>query len=128
MASEKQLAANRANAKKSSGPKTTAGKLTSSRNARRHGLSIPLAIDTAASSEAAALARALADGVSSANEPAMDYAQAHIKLKHIQDERNRLMAAFDADQPDVRTLRRVAALDRYERYQNTKRRRAARGL
>jgi hypothetical protein len=38
MATEKQIAANRANAKKSSGPRTTIGKQKSSRNATRHGL------------------------------------------------------------------------------------------
>jgi hypothetical protein len=38
MTSDKQLAANRLNAKKSSGPKTLSGKLQSSQNAWRHGL------------------------------------------------------------------------------------------
>jgi hypothetical protein len=38
MASEKQIAANRRNALLSSGPKTKAGKMASSRNALRHGL------------------------------------------------------------------------------------------
>jgi len=38
MASEKQIIANRANAKKSTGPKTEAGKRNSSRNALKHGL------------------------------------------------------------------------------------------
>jgi hypothetical protein len=87
-----------------------------------------LAIDTAASSEAAALAQILADGDPSAIESAMGYAQAHIELKRIQTERNRLLASFDVEQPDMRTLWRVAALDRYERYPNSKRRRAAREL
>ena len=36
--SEKQLAANRRNAKKSTGPKTTAGKVRARRNSLRHGL------------------------------------------------------------------------------------------
>ena len=49
MASEKQIAANRANAKRSTGPKTAAGKLRSSRNAFRHGLSGPLPSDPATS-------------------------------------------------------------------------------
>jgi hypothetical protein len=39
MPSERQIAANRANAKRSTGPKTIAGKLRSSRNAIKHGLS-----------------------------------------------------------------------------------------
>lgn len=38
MATEKQIAANRLNAKKSTGPKTRAGKIKSSVNALRHGL------------------------------------------------------------------------------------------
>ena len=41
LATEKQIAANRANAKRSTGPKTAAGKQKSSRNAYRHGLSGP---------------------------------------------------------------------------------------
>ena len=43
MATEKQIAANRANARRSTGPKTVAGKMASSRNAFRHGLSLALA-------------------------------------------------------------------------------------
>ena len=39
MASQKQIEANRANAKKSTGPKTVAGKLRSRQNAWKHGLS-----------------------------------------------------------------------------------------
>ncbi len=38
MASEKQIAANRQNARKSTGPKTDAGKQRSRQNAFRHGL------------------------------------------------------------------------------------------
>ena len=45
MASEKQIAADRANAKKSTGPRTSAGRAKSSRNAYRHGLSVPMQPD-----------------------------------------------------------------------------------
>ncbi len=38
MASEKQIAANRQNAQRSTGPRTTQGKLTTSQNALKHGL------------------------------------------------------------------------------------------
>lgn len=41
----RQLAANRRNALLSTGPKTTTGKRSSSRNAHRHGLSIPVSLD-----------------------------------------------------------------------------------
>jgi hypothetical protein len=51
MASEKQIAANRANAMRSTGPKPAAGKLRSSRNAFRHGLSRPLPSDPATSAK-----------------------------------------------------------------------------
>ena len=42
MASELQIAANRRNAQKSTGPKTADGKKRSSKNAYRHGLSLPM--------------------------------------------------------------------------------------
>jgi hypothetical protein len=42
MASEKQIAANRRNATKSTGPRSLAGKQRASRNAYRHGLSLPI--------------------------------------------------------------------------------------
>ena len=41
----RQLAANRRNARLSTGPKTTTGKRSSSRNAHRHGLSTPVTLD-----------------------------------------------------------------------------------
>lgn len=42
MATERQIAANRANARKSTGPRSSAGKRRSGKNAIRHGLSVPL--------------------------------------------------------------------------------------
>jgi hypothetical protein len=42
MASEKQIAANRHNASKSTGPRSSAGKKRASRNAYRHGLSLSI--------------------------------------------------------------------------------------
>jgi hypothetical protein len=42
MASARQIAANRRNAQKSTGPKSESGKKRSSKNAYRHGLSVPM--------------------------------------------------------------------------------------
>ena len=52
MATEKQLRANRENAKKSTGPKTSGGRARSSRNALSHGLSLPLTLDAGAAAKA----------------------------------------------------------------------------
>jgi hypothetical protein len=128
MATEKQIAANRANAKRSTGPKTAAGRLRSSRNAVRHGLSCPLQLDFAMSEKADAIARLLA-GVGANDEQltsTMEVAHAHVELLRIRRVRAELMAAIDVACCDLRQLRRLVALDRYERYAHTKRRRAAR--
>jgi hypothetical protein len=129
MASEKQIAANRANAQKSTGPKTMAGKLKSSQNAYQHGLSSPLRLDPVTSAKAAIIARALTG--EDANENTLklsaEFAHAQIERERIQSTRADLMAKFDLDQPEIRTLQRLAALDRYERYAYTnKQRRASR--
>ena len=42
MVSDRKLAANRENAKKSSGPKSQTGKHRSARNALSHGLAVPI--------------------------------------------------------------------------------------
>jgi hypothetical protein len=42
MASERQIAANRANARKSTGPRSDSGKTRASRNALKHGLNTPM--------------------------------------------------------------------------------------
>src|SRR4051794_27685095 len=55
-----RIAANRANARKSTGPKTAAGKARVSRNARRHGLSRPLFCSGAFTPHVEVLAREIA--------------------------------------------------------------------
>jgi hypothetical protein len=52
--------ANRANARKSTGPRTSTGKTTAARNARRHGLGLPALRDPTLSDEVEALAREIA--------------------------------------------------------------------
>ena len=63
MASERQIAANRRNAAKSTGPRSRAGKKRASRNAHRHGLTLSLSVLT---EQAEALAREIAGPTSDA--------------------------------------------------------------
>jgi hypothetical protein len=56
MSSAGKINANRANARASRGPKTAQGRARSARNARRHGLSLPVLSDRALSDEVEALA------------------------------------------------------------------------
>jgi hypothetical protein len=130
MATDKQIAANRANAQKSTGPKTAAGRLKSSRNAYRHGLSLPLHLDIAASAKADAIARALADDQAGKEKlaAAAEVARAQLELLRIRAARAELMAQVDLASGDFDQLKRLAALDRYERLAATKRRRASHKL
>jgi hypothetical protein len=59
VATAKQIAANRANARLSTGPKTDSGRFNSSRNAFRHGLSGPLPMEGAIVARIDIMARAL---------------------------------------------------------------------
>ena len=62
MATSAQHRANRRNARKSTGPKTTAGKLAAAQNSRRHGLSVPLALDLSDPETAEAVALVKEEG------------------------------------------------------------------
>lgn len=130
MASERQIAANRANAKKSTGPRTAAGRSKSSRNAFRHGLSLPLRLDPAASSKASAIVSALVGHEASEEKlaAATELAGAQLDLLRIRAVRAQLMTEFDPASANLKQLRRLAAFDRYERFAATRRRRATRKL
>src|SRR5260370_834688 len=102
MASQRQLAANRRNARGSTGPRSPAGKTRASQNAFRHGLTTPLA--------GAAFARAVA---TLARQFAGDRAD------HITRELARDAAAAALELARVRRVRtalieRVAALGRFD--------------
>jgi len=127
MASEKQIAANRANAKRSTGPKTALGKMVSSRNAYRHGLSGPLPLDQNTSAKIGFIAQlimgARADREQLAS--AVAFARAHLELLRIRATRAQMLTAIEWDHASTQELRHLGALDRYERYAHTKRRRAS---
>jgi hypothetical protein len=87
MATERQIAANRANAMKSTGPRTAAGRRKSSRNAFRHGLSLPISADPETRDKIAVLTEAIAG--EHANEDQLQaarvIAEALIDLKRIRE-------------------------------------------
>lgn len=131
MVTERQIAANRANAKRSTGPKTAAGKRRSSGNAFRHGLSGPLPDDVLTMTAIDLVARAVigsADAAVVGAEAAAAFARSQMELRRIRSIRGGMLAALVSGDLDPEELRRLAALDRYERLARTKSRRARRQL
>ena len=96
MASERQIAANRRNANKSSGPRSAAGKKRASKNAYRHGLFSKRA-RTAVTEEMEALARIIAGEASGAIafEHASVAAEAEVELGRIRDAKRALIDRTD---------------------------------
>jgi hypothetical protein len=82
--SSKRLAANRANAQRSTGPKTSAGKRASSGNAHRHGVSTLVSFDADMPPRYEALALALASGRPHAICAARDAAELRYNLDRIE--------------------------------------------
>jgi len=133
MATDKQIAANRANAKRSTGPKTAAGKLKSSGNAYRHGLSGPVPSAPKTLTIVHSIARELTGEQLTEDRLNLvaDFALAHLELLRINAIRTEQFAKVDPNGSgdlNRQELNRLAALDRYERYALTKRRRASRAL
>jgi len=118
MASERQIKANRNNARQSTGPRTAGGKARSSRNAFRHGLSRPLAGDDPRLKR---IAEVIADEVGDSS-IAQEIARNAMELSRIRHVRDHLIAEMAAGGgcPD---LKRLLALQRYNRLSLAKRRR-----
>jgi hypothetical protein len=111
-----ELRARRKNAKRSTGPKTPAGRARSSRNALRYGLSLPLTLNTQMATRADLITQSL---VSEQAKPtqvvaAIEFPQARLDLARIRAVRGQMMAELDTVLDDLIQLRRLAALDRYE--------------
>jgi hypothetical protein len=130
MATEKQIVANRANAKRSTGPKTKMGRRASSRNALRHGLSCPSPMDESISIDIANLTRTLVrEGANDDQRAAAkQLAQAQVDLSRVRMVRATLMASLDLERCNFSELRRLMVLDRYERIARAKRGMAANKL
>jgi hypothetical protein len=85
MASERQIAANRRNARKSTGPRSGAGRKRASRNAHRHGLSLNITSSAAFAKQLDKLARKIAGNTDDAIvlERAREVAQAELDLARV---------------------------------------------
>jgi hypothetical protein len=90
MATVKQIAANRRNALKSTGPRSVEGKKRSSSNAYRHGLSLGLIVSPDVQREILALATALRQGLndSVSVDEAVGLAQGQLELQNIRGVKN----------------------------------------
>jgi hypothetical protein len=124
--SEKQIAANRANAKKSTGPRTPQGKTRSSQNATRHGITAQTLIMTDEDRKAydaflAAMMTDLAPVGAMETFLAQSVAEEAWRLNHARAQCNNLIAIghfdgtadlFDTDHPEIHTAVTAAAVTR----------------
>lgn len=126
MASIRQIEANRANAKRSTGPRTVTGKAKSSRNALRHGLARRCKPDDP---DFATLMIAIGSGLGCqfGSEMAAAVAQAKRDLRRVRVARQALLAALWGD-PLVDVAQRLEGLERYERSALAAQTRALRSL
>src|SRR5437016_3955619 len=89
MTTTRKIAANRTNAKASTGPRTARGKSKSAQNARRHGLSLPLSADPLRAAQARNLAHEIAGKSANAEIPQAirRFAEAQIELVRVRQTR-----------------------------------------
>jgi hypothetical protein len=99
--SAQKIRANRTNARASTGPRTAEGRARSARNARRHGLSLPVLADPLLSQDVAELTREVAGLNPSAElyELARRVAEAQIDLCRVRHARYDLLSSAVGD-PD----------------------------
>jgi len=128
MISAARLAANRQNARASTGPRSEAGKAKSARNARRHGLAGPIESDPAFSGRIPHYAAILAEG--RPVEEVWPLAQAYVEVERVRQTKLALLKGLAAvleeaaaDLPPAlgrtfvfgRALKPLRSLERYER-------------
>ena len=125
MTSPKQIAANRRNASRSTGPVTAQGKARASRNALRHGLSVPVYSAAAVAADSGEFALQLVGDTGARTEIdlARAAAEAQLELGRIRHEKQLLMEVLmsGVSSPDMQGIRR---LDHYERRAKSRRKRA----
>jgi exonuclease VII large subunit len=111
MASERQIAANQSNARKSSGPRSGAGKKRASHNAYRHGLNCCFTSTPAMAKQVEKLARKIAGNTKDfyALEAARTVAQAELDLARVRRAKIALMeSVFAFGELDLSQVQSVA--------------------
>jgi hypothetical protein len=130
MTSLRKVYSNRRNAKRSTGPKTAAGKARSARNGRRHGLSRPSWIDGPAQLRIEALARVLLGERADAEHRlyATQAALAQVEIEQARQAKAEILGRTLTAPDPAGPIRRAASLDRYERRARSRRKFAIRAL
>jgi hypothetical protein len=133
MSTDRQIAANRNNAKRSTGPRSKAGREASRSNARRHGLAIDIGSDPVFNDDIEKLADALSSGTQNVRERARETAEAQLELLRIRRFRAWLFETLyraEAALPDglAELNESLAKLERYERRAFSRRKRALRAM
>ena len=130
-----RVRANRANARKSTGPRSAAGKRRVARNARRHGLTVTVLADEVLAQEVEDLARRIEISVTGAtldeygHALACRIAETMIDLRRVRSVKLPLVAELAGDLSNAaRPLKELARLDRYERLALWRRKIAARAF
>ena len=126
MTSARKIAANRRNALASTGPRTAAGKARVAQNARRHGLTLPGVLRSGVvggDQGARALDRGRGCRCANASSSRARIAAAQIDLVRARRARQDI---FPKSRPEPDAIRRLAAMDRYERRARSRRKLAIR--
>ena len=120
MTSARKIRANRVNAQASTGPRTEYGRARAAQNARRYGLSLPIAVLPALSQQAEMLAQEIARGSTDQEllQLARRVAEAQFDQVRIRQARQHLLVENMQDAKLAGASRladQLIALDRYER-------------
>jgi hypothetical protein len=121
MASERQIAANRRNARKSTGPRSGAGRKRASRNAYRHGLTLSITSTAAFAKQLDILVRKIAGDSEDAIvlERARAIAQAELDLARVRRAKlaliERASAFGELDPPQLTVTQMIRILNAYDR-------------